>query len=336
MTPDPRFLPSCRQVLVWIPPGSQIIGTIGLIEAFDAANRVLSSNGRPPLYAVDVVGDGPTPTAAGARLATAPVDEAADVHTLVLAGSLDDADLPLSPAHRRALAPLANRAQRLVSVCAGAFALGDLGHLDGRRCTTHWLALQRLRDRFPTARVQDDAIHTEDGPVYTSAGASAGIDLALHLIHLDGGRRLALTVAQLLVVFAQRSGGQSQFGSRLRVRPGVEDRLQTLMAAVLRSPGQDHGVVRMAKAVGMSPRHFARVFAEQTGLTPAAFVSRVRVEAAQRALLQSDASLDEVATDCGFGTAETMRRSFHREVGVGPSDYRRHFRAGPSAAEGTE
>lgn len=325
MTVTGRILPELQRVVVLTPAGGQLIGIIGFIEAFDAANRLLAHRGRPPRYTITLAGVGPeTPSAAGPVLRTTPSEALESADTLVLGGGLEIDEDPrlLSEAAR-----LAQGASRLVSVCMGAFVLGGLGSLDGRRGTTHWLALDRLRARFPAAKVEDDAIFTEDGPVFTSAGASAGIDLALHLIGLDGGPRLALAVARALVVFAQRPGGQSQFGSALRIRPGVDERLRRLVGRVLQDPGGEHGVEALAASVGMSPRNFARVFLAQTGETPAAFVVKVRVEAAQRALVQSDAGLAQIAEDCGFGTVETFRRCFQRVAGVAPSDYRARFRA---------
>lgn len=327
MTTTGRFLPSPRSVGVLLPQDSQLIGVIGLIEALDAANRLCAARGEAPPYALRLAGVGDdTRSAAGPVLHTEPAASIARVHTLVVGGALRLRTDPIDAALLRQARRLAASAERIVAVCAGSFVLGELGLLDGRRCTSHWLALDALRTRFPTARVEDDAIFTEDGPVLTSAGATAGIDLALHLIRGDAGPRLALAVARALVVFAQRPGGQSQFGSALRLRPGLDDRLAELVSTVLADPGADHRVEVLAKRAGMSPRHFARVFLQQAGQTPAAFVSCARVEAAQRALVHSDAALDTIAGDCGFGCAATLRRTFQRIVGVTPSAYRARFR----------
>lgn len=330
MTNTGQILPGPSRIVVLTPDGGQLIGIIGFIEAFDAANRILASRGKAPAYALELAGvQAETPSASGLRLRTTPVEQIGHAHTLVLGGGLDSVEDPrlLAEASR-----LAAGASRLVSVCAGAFVLGALGLLDGRRCTTHWLALERLRRRFPAAKVEDDAIFTEDGSLFTSAGATAGVDLALHLIRLDLGPRLALAVARALVVFAARPGGQSQFGSALHLSPGQIDRLRGLVARIVRDPGAEHGVESLAASVGMSPRNFARVFLAETGQTPAAFVARARVEAAQRALLQSDAGLAEIAAATGFGTVETLRRTFLRVAGVTPSDYRARFQADPAQA----
>ncbi|MCO4772518.1 MAG: helix-turn-helix domain-containing protein [Deltaproteobacteria bacterium] len=328
MTSDRRFLPLPLRVVVVLPSGGQLIGVMGLYEAFEAANRILASRDRPPLYTLDLVGvQDATRSAAGPVLATAAIADVADLHTLVVGGALEIPDAPVSPELRTQIARLADAAERVVGVCMGTFVLGDVGLLDGRRCTTHWLALQRLRECVPAALVEDDALYTEDGRVWTSAGASAGIDLALQLIRRDGGPRLALSVAQVLVMFAHRPGGQSQFGSALRLGAGLDDRMRRLVAGVIRDPAGDHRVAGLAARAGMSPRNFARVFRQQTGETPAAFVTRVRVEAAQRLLVSADDTVASVAADCGFGSEDTLRRTFLRVRGVTPTAYRARFAA---------
>ena len=326
MTTSRRFLPSHRRVVLLVPPGGQLVGSIGFIEAMDAANRFRIHAGREPLYEITVVGvEASTTTATGLVLATPRADPGMSVHTFVVAGSLEDAHRPISPPVIELAQALAGGAERIVSVCMGAFVLGTLGLLRGRRCTTHWLALKALRERFPDAVVEGDAIYTEDRGVFTSAGATAGIDLALHLIALDGGSRLAVDVARSLVVFARRPGGQSQFGSAVQTRHDLDQRLATLIDEVRERPGDEHRVGALAAKVGMSPRNFARVFKKQVGLTPAAFVAQIRVEAAQRALQIGDASIEQIAQDLGFGTVATFRRSFARVTGVTPSEWRARF-----------
>lgn len=307
-----------------LPPGAQLIGMIGFLEAFDAANRVLGAAGRPPAYALTVAGIGSElRSVSGLGLRPVDVVTVAATHTLVVGGALPDGSA--DPRVVAQVGRLGAGATRVVAVCAGAFVLGELGWLDGRRCTTHWLALDPLRARFPAALVEPDALYTEDGRVYTSAGATAGVDLALHLIRQDLGPRVARAVARVLVVFAHRPGGQSQFGSALRLRPDLDATLQALVDHVLGHPEGDHRVEVLAARAGMSPRNFARVFRARTGETPAAFVARARVELAQRALVLGGDGLDLIAARCGFGTAETLRRSFHRVTGVSPGAWRARF-----------
>lgn len=325
MTNVRQNLPPTRSVVVLTPAGGQLIGIIGFLEALDSANRFRVSMSKPPPYEVQLVGvDAQTASASGPVLSTPPSSGVRSVHTLVLGGGLQHAE-GLDPRFLAEASRLAGLAERLVGVCMGTFALAELGLLDGRCCTTHWMGLDRLRERFPEARVEGDAIFCEDGRVLTSAGATAGIDLALHLIRSDCGPRLALAVARSLVVFAQRPGGQSQFSAVMEMRPGADDRLNGVIAGVVSDPAADHGVDAMARRAGMSPRHFARVFRDQTGETPAAFVTRARVEAAQRALAGGDASMEQVADAAGFGSVDAFRRSFGRVTGVSPSAWRERF-----------
>jgi len=202
--------------------------------------------------------------------------------------------------------------------------LASAGLLEGRRATTHWRWAGALARRFPGVEVQPDRIWVRDGSVFTSAGVTAGIDLALALIEADLGRDVALEVARLLVVYLRRPGGQAQFSEVLAAQHEGPATLSDVVCFIEANVGGDLTVDALARRANMSPRHFARVFSTQVGLPPAKFVSRVRVEAARRRL-ESAAGVDEVAADCGFGTAESMRRAFHRALGVSPSDYRARF-----------
>lgn len=312
-------------MLVVAVDGASALSTLGVLEVFDVANRTLAARRRPPAYATTLAAAGPeVVTSVGVGLRARALGELQPPHTLVVGGG---PDLPsaLDPAFVAQVGRLAEGATRVVSVCAGAFVLGRLGLLRGVRCTTHWLWLDALRAEFPEARVESDALYTVDGRVWTSAGVTAGIDLALQLVRTDLGPKVAQTVARALVMFVHRPGGQAQFGAALRLREGADDRLRALISDVVQHPARDCDVPALARRVGMSPRHFARVFLAQTGETPAAFVARARVEAAQRRLADGDASLAAVAEDCGFGTEVTLRRTFARVVGVGPAEWRARF-----------
>jgi transcriptional regulator GlxA family with amidase domain len=221
---------------------------------------------------------------------------------------------------------MAPRVRRLGSVCSGAFLLAEAGLLDGRRATTHWGWCKVLAERHPAVRVDPDPIFVRDGNVYTSAGVTAGMDLALALVEEDHGRALALQVARQLVLFLRRPGGQSQFSAQLAVQSADREPLRDLQAWIAEHPGLDLSVPSLARRVAMSPRNFARVFARELGTTPARFVERVRVEAARRRLEESAHGVDMVAAECGFGTAESMRRAFLRTLHVPPSAYRSRFR----------
>jgi transcriptional regulator GlxA family with amidase domain len=217
------------------------------------------------------------------------------------------------------------RARRTAGVCSGAFLLARAGLLDGRRATTHWRNCAELARRFPRVTVEPDRIYVRDGRISTSAGVTAGMDLALALVEDDLGGELARDVARQLVLFLRRPGGQSQFSvaldAPLASRPSLRD-LQTWIHA---HPDADLGVEALARRMAMSPRNFARVFTRELATTPARYVERARVEAARQWLEDSRAGVDEVAGACGFGSAETLRRAFQRLLGVSPSAYRETF-----------
>jgi transcriptional regulator GlxA family with amidase domain len=218
-------------------------------------------------------------------------------------------------------------ARRVASVCSGAFLLGEAGLLDGRRATTHWAACDALARRYPTARVERDPIFVRDGRISTSAGVTAGMDLALELVEEDGGRDLALAVARWLVMFLRRPGGQSQFSVQLRAQVAERRGLRDLQGWIADHLGDDLSVTALARRARMSPRNFARAFRREIGATPAAYVEAQRIEGARLLLETADLSVAEVATACGFARVETMHRAFRRGVRVSPAQYRRHFRA---------
>jgi transcriptional regulator GlxA family with amidase domain len=220
---------------------------------------------------------------------------------------------------------MAPRVRRLVSVCTGAFVVAAAGLLEGRRATTHWAATGALARAHPRITVDADALFVRDGHVYTSAGVTAGMDLALALVEEDHGRALALSVARHLVLFLKRPGGQSQFSAHLAAQAIPDGPMQGLPAWVVEHLRDDLSVESLARRVAMSPRNFARVFTRTTGTTPARFVARARVEEARRALEDTGLPVDTVAARCGFGSAEQMRRTFRRHLRVVPREYRRRF-----------
>ncbi len=216
-------------------------------------------------------------------------------------------------------------ARRIASVCTGAFALAQAGVLDGRRATTHWRHTGVLARAHPKITVEPDAIYVRDGSVYTSAGVSAGIDLALALVEEDEGAHLAREVARDLVVFLQRPGGQSQFSVASRLPRPRHDPLRALLDDILADPAADHSLPAMATRVALSVRHLTRLFREHLDTTPAAFVETVRLEAAQ-SMLESGESVTGSARRSGLGSDESLRRVFLRHLGVSPSAYRARFR----------
>ncbi|HEY3682659.1 MAG TPA: helix-turn-helix domain-containing protein [Streptosporangiaceae bacterium] len=253
--------------------------------------------------------------------------DAGDVDTLVVAGGagVDAArDGGVLPTWIGAVA--AAGARRVTSVCSGALLLAAAGLLDGRRATTHWGRAGQLAREYPGVIVDPDPIFVRDGPVWTSAGVTAGIDLALALVEDDHGGELAHTVARELVMFLRRPGGQSQFSVPLWSRPPESDPIRTAVDAVHANPGARHTVASLAARAGLSPRHLQRRFPAELGVPPAGYVELVRIEAARRALTEGGEPVATIARRLGFGTAETLRRAFHRHVGVAPADYRDRFR----------
>lgn len=327
------------QILVF--PGVQPLDVVGPHEVFVGAERYLAAqSARTPggaRYDVELVGsiDGPVPGESGLQLVATATTETArtDVHTLVVPGG-DGVDAVcrderlLSWIERRA-----RRATRVVSVCGGALVLAAAGLLDGRRAATHWRRVDQLRRDHPAVSVDPDSIFVRDGNVWTSAGVTAGIDLSLALVEDDIGARAAQTIARHLVLFLRRPGGQSQFAAPVWTSGSDHDGVRAAQALIHEDPADDLPVRRLAERAGMSERHFARVFAADVGCPPGRYVERVRTEAARRCLETTDDGLAAIARRCGFGTAETFRRAFLRQVGVTPGAYRRRFTLTPTDHE---
>ncbi len=248
------------------------------------------------------------------------------IDTLLVAGGIGTRRAVADAALLAWLRRIAPRVRRLGSVCSGTFVLAEAGLLDGRRATSHWSVCTALAARYPAIRVEPDRIFVRDGALYSSAGITAGMDLALALVEEDLGRDVALRTARQLVMFLKRPGGQSQFSAQLALQAADREPLRELQTWVADHPGADCSVGALARRVAMSPRNFARVFIREVGVTPARFVERTRVEAARRRLEDSTDGVEAVAAACGFGCAESMRRAFLRNLGVAPSAYRGRFR----------
>lgn len=328
-----------RRVAILVYDGVQSLDVTGPLEVFAGATgyqRERNPGGRPA-YRIEIIGrhGGMVTTGSGLRLQTdGPYRGARGIDTLVVAGGEARAvaaalgDQPLL----RWLGATGRRVRRLASVCSGAFLLGEAGLLDGRRATTHWMGAEQLAQRYPRVSVDPDAIYVRDGHVYTSAGVTAGIDLALALVEEDLGHATALAVARRLVVFLKRPGGQSQFSSHLEAQTTPPGPLRDLPEWIVANLASDLAVERLAERAAMSARNFARVFRRETGLTPAKFVERARVDAARRCLEDAALGLEEVAGRCGFHSAEQLRRTFHRHLRVVPIDYRKRFHHPPGMA----
>ena len=220
--------------------------------------------------------------------------------------------------------------RRLASVCTGAYFLAEAGLLDGLEATTHWGYIDDFTGRFPRVRLEPDRIYIKQGSIYTAAGVTSGIDLALALVEEDHGREVALAVARALVMFLRRPGGQTQFSAQLAAQMAEHEPLRDLQSYILEHPEADLSVEKLARRVAMSPRHFARVFAREVGDPPARFVTRTRVETARRLLEESSDGLETICRRTGLGTPESMRRAFLKIVGIPPSHYRQRFHGPPS------
>jgi len=329
-------LPSTRSslsvVILAVPPTEEL-DLVGPLEVFAGANRVLGERG--PAYNIKVVSSQPKPIIAGEcgvtflahgyyRRLREPVD------TLVVVGgptSKNTRDSHLSIWLRK----MAGRVRRVASVCVGAFVLAEAGLLRNKRATTHWAFAKNLQTNHPDVKVDANPIWIQDGNIYTSAGVTAGIDLALAMVEEDHGASVALEVARLLVVFLRRPGSQAQFSVCLSTQASGHKALSDLQTWIAENLHNNLSIDALAKRAAMSPRNFSRVFRKETGTTPAKFVERLRVEAARRQLEQTVKTVKEIAASCGFSSSEIMRRTFLKDLQVTPSAYRLRFqRRSPS------
>lgn len=247
------------------------------------------------------------------------------IDTLLLPGGNGPEELRCDAHFLRWLQRTAGRVRRIGSVCTGAFLLAAAGLLDGRRAVTHWGWCAKLQEQFPKVKVERDPIYIRDGRVYTSAGITAGLDLALALVEEDQGSQRALEIARDLVLFLRRTGGQAQFSNLLAAQSSDHRPIQELQTWMVEHLSENLSVAALAARCRMSPRHFARLFAAERGVTPARFVEQTRVEAARVLLESTEYPIKEVALRSGFGSPDSMRRSFVRILGVPPSAYSRHF-----------
>ncbi len=320
-----------RHIVMVAFDDAQMLDICGPLEVFSCAARLLTDDERrrPLPYTVEVVAArrGPLRMSSGLELVAQRRfgDVRGGVDTLMVAGGRGAAAAAADEALVAWLRRMAPRVRRLASVCTGALVLAQTGLLDGKRATTHWSACAQLAARYPQITVDPEPIFVRQGKVYTSAGVTTGMDLALALVEEDHGAQVARATARQLVLFLQRPGGQSQFSAQLEVQLADREPLAELTAWMADHLAHDLSVEALARRAAMSPRNFARVFGRMVGATPARFVERLRVEAARRRLVESGDGVDAVAADCGFGTAESMRRAFQRTLRVAPSDYRARF-----------
>ena len=320
-------MPDPKTITVVAPPGVQLTDVSGPLDVFAEANVQLGRE----VYQLEVVGTvaGPIRSSSGVRLVPDRVIGAPGsvrTHTLLVAGAPGLTEHRPAPALLHWLLAEAKKARRYGSVCTGAFLLAAAEALSDRRVTTHWALADRLARDYPSLTVDKDALYVRDGPVRTAAGVTAGIDLALALVEEDIGRDVAMKVAGQLVMFFKRPGGQLQFSRGGVTGPAGRSAFQELQRWVAAHPSEDLAVPRLAERVGLSTRHFARLFRAEIGISPATWVEAARVEAARGLLEASAESPKQVAKRCGFADVNVLRRAFQRHVGVTPADYRKRFR----------
>jgi transcriptional regulator GlxA family with amidase domain len=313
-----------RRIVFVCFPGVEALDVTGPWEVFSFAGQ-----DGVAAYELDLVSPEGQPLRSSNGLEFVPTasleDYVAPIDTLVVPGGPGVDAAAREERLVRWLKRRSQRARRVCAICTGAFLLAKAGLLDGRRATTHWERCAALQHDYPAIDVDADPIFVRDGNVYTSAGVSAGIDLALALVEEDLGPGAALAVARTLVLFVRRPGDQAQFSSALAGQMAEQSGIRELQGWIADHLDEDLGVERLAARVHMSPRNFARVFARSVGATPAAYVQAARLERARVLLETTDLRLEELAARCGFGTVDALRRTFARRLRVSPSQYRARF-----------
>lgn len=322
--------PLPRRVMMLAFAQCQILDVTGPLEILASANEI--DPAAAPAYEIELVAEraGPLTTTAGLSLvahrgfADVSARELTRVHTFMVAGG----NGTLAALRNRDLVSFVRRAGeragRIASVCSGAALLAEAGLLDGKRATSHWNVIQTLARAYPRVTFESDAIHVRDGDIWTSAGITAGMDLAIALIEADLGREAALNVARRHVLYMMRPGGQSQFSAEL-MQQGAGVRTEAAAIYIAANLAGDLRAATIAAAAGLSERSLLRAFRDELGVTPADYVERARVDLARRRLVVPGSAAKAVARQCGFSSAELMRRAFHRTIGISPADYRARF-----------
>ncbi|WP_248323486.1 GlxA family transcriptional regulator [Caballeronia sp. Sq4a] len=325
-----------KTIAILAVPGVQMLDVCGPLDVFAQANV---ETGRDE-YELKIVGTrrGQLRSSSGARLLPDEVvgDDFVAVHTLLVAGAPHASTMTISTTLREWLRTVAKRSKRFGSVCTGAFILAEAGLLERKRVTTHWSCIDELSRRYPTVTAEPDALYVRDGKLRTAAGVTAGLDLSLALVEEDLGREIAMRVASQLVMFFKRPGGQLQFSRKGRAQPAGRSVLQEVQRLVAARPELDHSVASMAAHARLSPRHFARLFQAEVGVTPAVWVESARVAAARNLIETRGDAPKQLAAKCGFANADVLRRTFVKHVGVTPSEYRKRFMTLARADEGAD
>ncbi|MGC4071463.1 MAG: GlxA family transcriptional regulator [Nibricoccus sp.] len=320
---------SNRRVVILLYPRVRELDVAGIVDVFSSANAILPEERR---YQIEYVSTEKTPQldgmyGLGLRAGPHYSSLKGKIDTLIVPGGIGIETSRTTPALLKWLRKQATSSRRIGSVCVGAFLLAQAGLLDGRRATTHWAFARKMSDEFPSVKVDPDPIWVKDGATYTSAGATSGIDLSLALVEEDHGRKLALEVARMLVVFLCRPGSQAQFSVSLREQTTESRPLRDLQIWMIENLTHDLSVPVLAARAAMSERNFQRIFTRELGKSPAHYVEEIRIEAVRRKLERSTQGMEEIASACGFGSGDVMTRSFTRQLKVTPAEYRARFRS---------
>ena len=328
----PPFLGRPLRVVILTTPDAQPLDVAGPHEVFALAERKLREIGRENVgYCVEVVTMGKSRRVTG-RLGLSLVAKGSykavkgDIDTLLVVGGMEPWRGQGGATVLNWIRRKARRVRRLAGVCTGAFVLAEAGLLDGRRATTHWYFRQQLADTYPKVKVDADPIFVADGDVYTCAGVTSGMDLALAFVEEDFGTEVAVRIARAYVMYLRRPGGQSQFSTPLSFHISSESAMNRLQVWILDHLAEELTVERLAAQAQMSPRHFARIFPRDFRMTPGQYLDRMRIEAARKRLEDSDEAMEQIAAAVGFGVPSTMRRAFLRVLDITPAEYRSRFR----------
>ena len=315
-----------RTIAILVTPGVQLLDVSGPLDVFAEANVQTGTD----VYQLRVIGSVPglIRSSSGIRLMPDTVigqNLTEKLDTLLVAGAPKISEAAPHPGVSDWLREVSPSVRRYGSVCSGAFFLANAGLLNGRRVTTHWAVADRLAQAFPSLTVEPDAIYVRDGRLRTAAGVTAGLDLSLALVEEDLGREVAMKVAAQLVMFFKRPGGQMQFSRKGETAPVGRSALQEVQRWIAANPAEDLSVANLARRTGLSSRHFARLFQQEVGIAPAAWVKEARVATARRLLESDEAVPKQVASQCGFANADTLRKAFVSVVGVTPAEYRKRM-----------
>lgn len=309
-------------------PGFQLLDLAGPSDAFGEV-KVLSRGEQ--VYEILTVGTTRGAMRSSSGISVQPdrtiFDACPAFDTVLVPGGLGVFDILEDSTVSQWLVAQSRRSRRLAAICNGGFALGAAGLLDGRTVSTHWMDASRMTSMFPRANVEADRIFVKDGPIYTTAGVTAGIDLSLVFVEEDMGKKMALDVAKYLVVHLRRTGGQSQFSPLLEVQAGCDSQIAAIQEYILSNLHMVHTVASIAGHFHMSVRNLARVFDKEAGVSPIAFLNDARIDAVRRYLETSDLPVKAIAAKCGFQSAESLRRLFSRRLGIGPHEYKQRFRS---------